>query len=85
MSNYYLYLNWYKALYGSSPYMNDTYRPNYADLTPDDWAPDPNPRPTPPMSPECECGAKAMGYKDYTAEHSHWCPVYAPNKPKTDE
>lgn len=26
--------------------------------------------------PKCECGAKATGAKDYTPQHSTWCPVY---------
>lgn len=24
---------------------------------------------------QCECGAKTLGAKPYTPEHSHWCPV----------
>lgn len=28
-------------------------------------------------TPECECGAKKTGIKDFMAGHSHWCPVAA--------
>lgn len=25
---------------------------------------------------ECECGGHKAGFKDYTRQHSSWCPVY---------
>ena len=29
-----------------------------------------------PTNPRCECGNRALGSKDYTRQHSSWCPVY---------
>lgn len=26
--------------------------------------------------PTCECGGRKSGFKDYTRQHSSWCPVY---------
>src|ERR1700686_5166573 len=29
---------------------------------------------------ECECGAKKLGYADYSLHHSLWCPVHGSKK-----
>ena len=29
-----------------------------------------------PTKTTCECGGSKIGYKDYTKQHSTWCPVY---------